>query len=58
MQWSWCYTIGEKMISDLQGVADNRNYTLTDPAILSLTDKYGVTDTGVEGMVKSFFKHT
>ena len=29
------------MISDLQGVADDRQYTLTDPAILSLqTGKY------------------
>ncbi len=57
MHWSWCNSNGEKMISDLQGVrsANPQGYTLTDPAMLSLTNSYGPTDTGVEGMAMFFF---
>ena len=59
MHWSWHYTNGEKMISDLQGTADGTRYTLTDPAFLSLHgNKYGATDMGSEGIAKLFLKHT
>ena len=57
MHWSWVYTSGEEMISDLQGVRDGNSYTLTDSAMLSLSGRYGVTDTGVEGMAMFFLKH-
>lgn len=58
MHWSWCHTRGEEMVSDLQGVRNGNTYMLTDAAMLSLTQKYGVTDTGVEGMAMFFLKHT
>ena len=57
MHWSWIQTRGEEMISDLQGVQNGNSYTLTDAAMLSLSGKYGVTDTGVEGMAMFFLKH-
>ncbi len=59
MHWSWCNSSGEEMISDLQGVrSDNPQcYTLTDPAMLSLTNSYGPTDMGVEGMAMFFLDH-
>ena len=57
MHWSWIITRGEEMISDLQGVQNGNSYTLTDAAMLSLSGKYGVTDTGVEGMAMFFLKH-
>ena len=58
MHWSWFHTRGEEMISDLQGVKNGNTYTLTDSAMLSLSQTYGVTDTGVEGMAMFFLKHT
>ena len=59
MHWSWVNSSGEKMISDLQGVRKGNppSYTLTDPAILSISGRYGVTDTGVEGMAMFFLHH-
>ena len=57
MHWSWIYTRGEEMISDLQGVKSASSYTLTDAAMLSLSGKYGTTDTGVEGMAMFFLEH-
>ena len=58
--WSWCYTKGERMIADLQGVRSDRGYTLTDPVLMSGTvngQMYGCTDTGVEGIAMFFFNH-
>ena len=58
--WSWWYTNGEKMITDLQGVRGFTNYTLTDPALMSGTangGRYGCTDTGVEGIILFFYNH-
>ena len=59
MHWSWVNSSGEKMISDLQGVRKDHppSYTLTDPAMLSISGQYGVTDTGVEGMAMFFLHH-
>ena len=58
MHWSWWYTNGEEMVADLQGVRKDDAYLLTDPAILSLSETYGATDTGVEGMAMFFLHHT
>lgn len=58
MHWSWCHTNGEEMVADLQGVRRDDAYLLTDPAILSLSDAYGTTDMGVEGMTMFFLSHT
>ena len=55
--WSWHYTGGEVMVADLQGVRKDHSYLLTDPAILSMDQSYGDTDTGVEGMAMFFLKH-
>ena len=57
MHWSWARSMGEEMVSDLQGVRNGSAYTLTDPAMLSLSGTYGVTDMGVEGMAMFFLKH-
>lgn len=59
MHWSWWYSNGEKMISDLQGVrkGNPQSYILTDPAMLSLSGNYGATDMGVEGMAMFFLHH-
>ncbi len=58
MHWSWVYSKGQEMIGDLQGVKKpGGGYKLTDPAIMSVTNQYGVTDTGVEGMAMFFLTH-
>ena len=57
MHWSWVHTKGELMIADLQGVWKQEGFVLTDPVIMSLNNSYGVTDTGVEGMIMFFHKH-
>lgn len=57
MHWSWWYTDGEEMVSDLQGVRNPNSFKLTDPAIMSLSQAYGATDTGVEGMAMFFLSH-
>ena len=46
------------MVGDLQGVKQPGNtYQLTDPAIMSISGDYGVTDTGIEGMAMFFLVH-
>lgn len=57
MHWSWWYTDGEEMVADLQGVQRGDAYLLTDPVIMSLSQTYGATDTGVEGMAMFFLHH-
>ena len=57
MHWSWVHSKGELMIADLQGVRSDKDYSLTDPAIMSLNGDYGETDTGVEGMLMFFLNH-
>ena len=57
MHWSWYHTDGEEMIADLQGVRNPDSFTLTDPAIISLSESYGATDVGVEGMAMFFLHH-
>ena len=58
MHWSWVYSKGQEMIGDLQGVkTTERGYRLTDPAIMSTSGQYGVTDTRIEGMAMFFLIH-
>ena len=57
MHWTWLYTKGQEMVADLQGVRDHNGYHLTDPALLSVSGSYGVTDMGIEGMVMFFLNH-
>ena len=60
MHWSWVHTKGELMVADLQGVSmkgDRGGFFLTDPAIISLNNSYGPTDTGAEGMLVFFYYH-
>ena len=58
MHWSWVQSKGQEMIGDIQGVKKpGGGYKLTDPAIMSVTNQYGVTDTGVEGMAMFFLTH-
>ena len=45
------------MVGDIQGVRNDSGYHLTDPAILSLSGSYGITDTGIEGMAMFFLNH-
>ena len=58
MHWTWVQSKGREMIADIQGVRlPGGGYKLTDPAIMSTTHQYGVTDTGVEGMAMFFLTH-
>ena len=58
MHWSWIHSKGQEMIGDIQGVKKpGGGYNLTDPAIMSITNQYGATDTGVEGMAMFFLTH-
>jgi hypothetical protein len=45
---------GQYLLCDLQGVKKNDRYILTDPAICSLTETFGATDLGEDG-IRSFF---
>ena len=56
--WSWVYTRGKLMVSDLQGVRySDDKYVLTDPCILSLNREYGATDLALIGMGLFFMTH-
>ena len=57
MHWSWVHTRGERMVADLQGVLKPDGFVLTDPVMMSLSNSYGPTDTGAEGMIMFFYKH-
>ena len=58
MHWSWIRSKGQEMVGDLQGVKKpGGGYKLTDPAIMSISHEYGVTDTGIEGMAMFFLIH-
>ncbi len=60
MHWSYVQTEGRLMIADLQGVLTDAKYLLTDPVIMSNSTQrlYGKSDTGVEGMIMFFSKHS
>ena len=56
MHWSWVHTRGERMVADLQGVLKPDGFVLTDPVMMSLSNSYGPTDTGAEGMIMFFLQ--
>ena len=61
MHWSWVNSGGQQMIADLQGVRNDSEFILTDPAIMSNTvggDWYDCADTGIEGIAMFFLKHS
>ncbi len=60
MHYSWVESQGEMMVADLQGVRNNLEFLLTDPAILSNSINGGLyegSDTGVKGIAMFFLKH-
>ena len=57
MHWTWCMSKGQEMVADIQGVKQGSRYILTDPAMISVNEEYGATDTGVEGMAMFFLIH-
>ena len=58
MHWTWYQSKGQEMVADIQGVKESGGgYKLTDPAMLSVSHKYGATDTGIEGMAMFFLVH-
>jgi hypothetical protein len=52
--FSYHISDGQYLLCDLQGVKQRDRYILTDPVICSLTEKFGVTDLGEDG-IRSFF---
>ena len=55
--FTYMETNGELLICDLQGVKDENQYSLTDPSVHSVTQEYGNTDCGREGMDNFFRQH-
>lgn len=65
--WSWVHSGGEYLVCDLQGhkgtpdgpkFGDEENYfLLTDPVVLSRTEKFGCTDLGQRGIENWFAAH-
>ncbi|CAF2070575.1 unnamed protein product [Rotaria magnacalcarata] len=45
---------GQYLLCDLQGIKKSGRYILTDPVICSLTEQFGLTDLGEDG-IRSFF---
>lgn len=57
MHWNWVYSKGEKVVSDIQGIEKKGYYHLTDPAVLSINQEYGLTDLGPYGILLFLAKH-
>jgi hypothetical protein len=56
--WTFHESNGALLVCDLQGVLNNENYRLTDPAIHStVANTYGLTDLGVLGQARFFQTH-
>lgn len=55
--WTFCASGYNYVVCDLQGVEDQENFILTDPAIHSIKETYGQTDLGKAGMVAVLSKH-
>lgn len=55
--WTYCYTKGDSLVCDLQGVL-GRNFSFTDPAINSShKEQFGSTDRGKAGQRAFFHSH-
>lgn len=57
MHFSWLYSRGTIVVSDIQGVRCNTCYMLTDPATQSINREFGETDLGAEGIVRFLTTH-
>ncbi|KAK3607452.1 hypothetical protein CHS0354_015596 [Potamilus streckersoni] len=55
--WTWSISGHKFMVCDLQGIETKRKYVLTDPAVHSLEEIYGMTDLGVVGMEMVLANH-
>lgn len=57
MHFSWLYSRGAIVVSDIQGVRCDTCYMLTDPATQSIKREFGETDLGAEGIVRFLTTH-
>ena len=57
MHWNWVYSRGEKVVSDIQGVEKQGYYHLTDPAVQSINQEFGLTDLGPYCILVFLAKH-
>ena len=55
--WTYATTKGNLMVVDLQGVEQEKEYTLTDPSIHCKKPKYGSTNCGEVGMQQFLQTH-
>ena len=55
--WSWYYTKGHSLVCDLQGVLGKESFQLTDPAIHSISRRFGSTDHSRKGHRLFFATH-
>ena len=55
--WSYQYTWGDNLVCDLQGVKGTTSFQLTDPAVHSKGQTYGMTDRGSRGMEDFWSTH-
>lgn len=55
--FTWIYSKGRKVVTDVQGVFKNQRYYLTDPACQSIEGKFGNSDLGAMGLFKFILCH-
>lgn len=55
--FTWCYSSGELVVGDMQGVRTPQNYLLTDPVIHSTNQLFGDRDQGQAGIETFFQEH-
>lgn len=55
--WTYHYSNGSYLFCDAQGVRNSVGYYLTDPCIMSVTQEYGITDLGRDGIINWFTRH-
>ena len=55
--FTWICSKGKRVILDVQGVFENGQYYLTDPAVQSLDNVFGNSDLGAMGLIKFLLCH-
>ena len=55
--FTWIYSKGTRVVLDVQGIFNNGEYYLTDPACQSLEQKFGLSDLGAMGLCKFVLCH-
>ena len=55
--FTWIYSKGTRVVLDVQGIFNNGQYYLTDPACQSLERKFGLSDLGAMGLCKFVLCH-